>query len=320
MADSGGQDGKEKKRQSIIPEKSGSVSSKESSHTAATFLAQFGYSLGETVGEGSYAKVKVATSSHEAGRVAIKIIDRKKAPRDFVQKFLPRELYVINRLTHPNIIKVHNIFDYSDKVYIIMEHADKGDLLDYIKKNGAMPELQARKMFRELCSAVKYCHAANICHRDLKCENLLLDTHMHIKVSDFGFARYCVDNSGKRELSKTYCGSAAYASPEVLKGTPYNPKMYDVWSLGCILYIMVCGSMPYDDSNVKKMLKVQLEGKVGFPSRVIDKLSIEVKMLIHHMLEVDITKRATLDQVMKSSWMGKKEIGPSTVPTPSTSK
>ncbi|XP_074644417.1 testis-specific serine/threonine-protein kinase 1-like [Tubulanus polymorphus] len=272
----------------------------------ASFLFQYGYKLGRTVGEGSYAKVKVADCISSGGKVAIKIINRKRAPKDFIEKFLPRELHVIQRVSQGNIVQIFNIFDLADAVFIIMEYADGGDLLDHIKGKGALPEPEARRMFKELCSAIKYCHSLNICHRDLKCENLLLDKEKHIKVSDFGFARSCIDpETNKRILSKTYCGSAAYASPEVLQGIPYNPKMYDVWSLGCILYIMVCGSMPYDDSNVKKMLKTQLEGKVGFPSRVIDKLSREVKHLIHHMLEVDITRRATLDQVLKSDWINR---------------
>ncbi|XP_064632541.1 testis-specific serine/threonine-protein kinase 1-like [Lineus longissimus] len=274
-----------------------------------SFLGTFGYKLGRTVGEGSYAKVKVAeVMAADGGHVAVKIINRRKAPKDFIQKFLPRELYVVNLLHHPNIVQVFNILDHSDIVFIVMEYAHSGDLLDYIKSHGALPESQARRMFLELCSAIRYCHQLNIVHRDLKCENLLLDKTLHIKVSDFGFSRQCVDATGKRILSKTFCGSAAYAAPEVLQGTPYNPKMYDVWSMGCILYIMVCGSMPYDDTNVKKMLKTQLEHKVGFPSRVIDKLSMEVKLLLHHILEVDITRRATLDQVLRDTWSQKKEL------------
>jgi testis-specific serine kinase len=109
--------------------------------------------------------------------------------------------------------------------------------------------------------------------------------------------------TGKRILSKTYCGSAAYAAPEILQGQPYNPKLYDIWSLGCILFIMLCSSMPYDDRDVKKMLKTQLESKVKFPSRTNDKLDPMARDLIHHMLEVDVTKRYNIDKVLKHKWL-----------------
>lgn len=109
--------------------------------------------------------------------------------------------------------------------------------------------------------------------------------------------------TGKRILSKTYCGSAAYAAPEILQGQPYNPKLYDIWSLGCILFIMLCGSMPYDDRDVRKMLKTQLETKVKFPSRTNEKLDPFAKDLIYHMLEVDVTKRYNIDKVLKHKWL-----------------
>ncbi|PVD26798.1 hypothetical protein C0Q70_14477 [Pomacea canaliculata] len=261
------------------------------------YLKKLGYSLGTTIGEGSYAKVKSAYSEKLQKRVAMKIINRKKAPKDFREKFLPRELKVLKVVSHPNIIKLYEILEFENKIYIVMEHAGHGDLLEYIKLRGPIPEDKSRFMFKQICSAVSYLHSNNIAHRDLKCENLLLDYQNNIKMSDFGFARFFEETS----MSKTFCGSAAYAAPEILQGVSYYVPLHDIWAMGVILYIMVCASMPYDDSNIKKMIRDQLERKVGFSrSKVV---SNEAKDLIRKILEVNVKKRYTLLQIMAHTWM-----------------
>ncbi|XP_041059013.1 testis-specific serine/threonine-protein kinase 1-like [Carcharodon carcharias] len=266
-------------------------------------LKKRGYTLGVNLGEGSYAKVKSAYSDRLKTNVAVKIIDRRKAPADFLEKFLPRELEILALLNHRYIVKTFEIFETSDgKVYIIMELGVQGDLLEFIKTRGALPEEVSRKMFRQLALAVKHCHELDVVHRDLKCENLLLDKDFNVKLSDFGFAKRCsTDDQGRPLLSKTFCGSAAYAAPEVLQGIPYQPKVYDVWSLGVILFIMVCGSMPYDDSNIKRMLRIQKEHRVDFPrSKVVP---ADCKELIYRMLHPDTSKRLTIDEVLEHPWV-----------------
>ncbi|XP_053225028.1 testis-specific serine/threonine-protein kinase 2-like [Podarcis raffonei] len=269
----------------------------------AAILKKRGYIMGGNLGEGSYAKVKSAFSERLKFDVAVKIIDRKKAPLDFLERFLPREIDILAKVNHRSIIKTYEIFETSDgKVYIVMELGVQGDLLEFIKSKGAMPEDIARKMFRQLCAAIKYCHDSDIVHRDLKCENLLLDKDYHIKLSDFGFSkRLTRDEDGKIIHSKTFCGSAAYAAPEVLQGIPYEPKIYDMWSLGVILYIMVCGSMPYDDSNIRKMLRLQKEHRVHFPKS--KNLTMECKDLIYRMLQPDVARRLHIDDVLSHVWM-----------------
>ncbi|XP_036159944.1 testis-specific serine/threonine-protein kinase 1-like [Myotis myotis] len=269
----------------------------------ATVLKRRGYIVGINLGEGSFAKVKSAYSERLKFNVAVKIIDRKKAPADFLEKFLPREIEILIMLNHRSIVKTYEIFETSEgKVYIIMELGVQGDLLDFIKNQGALHEDEARKKFHQLSSAIKYCHDLDIVHRDLKCENLLLDKDFNIKLSDFGFSKRCLrDDSGRLTLSKTFCGSAAYAAPEVLQGIPYQPKVYDVWSLGVILYIMVCGSMPYDDSNIKKMLRIQKEHRINFPRS--KHLTKECKDLIYRILQPDVTVRLHIDEILSHSWM-----------------
>ncbi|NXV73150.1 TSSK1 kinase, partial [Atlantisia rogersi] len=222
-------------------------------------LEKKGYRLSNTLGEGSYGKVKCAYCNRMKCNVAIKIIDKKKTPQDFLEKFLPREIQALKRLSHPSIIKTYEIFETSaGKVYIVMELGKKGDLLDYIKSTGAMQEDIARIKFHQLASAIKHCHDSDFAHRDLKCENILLDDDLNIKLSDFGFSKLLSwDENGRPVLSKTFCGSAAYAAPEVLQGIPCDPRISDIWSLGVILYTMVYALMPFDDSNIKKMICIQ---------------------------------------------------------------
>ncbi|XP_015107392.1 testis-specific serine/threonine-protein kinase 1 [Vicugna pacos] len=269
----------------------------------AAILKRRGYIMGINLGEGSYAKVKSAYSERLKFNVAVKIIDRKKAPTDFLEKFLPREIEILALLNHHSIVKTYEIFEISDgKVYIVMELGVQGDLLEFIKTRGALQEDDARKKFHQLSSAIKYCHDLDVVHRDLKCENLLLDKDFNIKLSDFGFSKRCLrDDSGRLALSKTFCGSAAYAAPEVLQGIPYQPKVYDIWSLGVILYIMVCGSMPYDDSNIKKMLRIQKEHRVDFPRS--KHLTGECKDLIYRMLQPDVNRRLHIDEILSHCWV-----------------
>ncbi|KAI4897885.1 hypothetical protein NFI96_005014 [Prochilodus magdalenae] len=268
----------------------------------AVELRKYGYTLGISLGEGSYAKVKSAYSELLKTNVAVKIINRNTAPQDFLDKFLPRELDILVALNHSNIVRTFEIFQVSQgKVYIVMELGVQGDLLDLIKTRGALPEDFSRKLFRQLSLAIQFMHNLGIAHRDLKCENLLLDKDFNLKVSDFGFSRRLEYKDSKMVLSRTFCGSAAYAAPEVLRGLPYDPKVYDVWSMGVVLFIMVCGSMPYDDSNIKKMLRIQMEHHVDFPRFTF--IPMECKELIYRMLHPDVARRIEIHDIVEHPWL-----------------
>ncbi|XP_073532285.1 testis-specific serine/threonine-protein kinase 1-like [Phyllobates terribilis] len=267
----------------------------------AAILKKKGYTVGLRLGQGSYSKVRAAFSEHLKCCVAVKIIDRTKAPPDFLRKFLPREIEILTVMNHQYILKTYEIFETSTgKVYIVMELGAKGDLLDFIKNRGPLPEDVARKLFHQLATAVKYCHDLDIVHRNLKCENILLDEEFNIKLSDFGFARR-IDENHKSILSQRYCGLAAYDAPEVLQGIPYEPKVCNIWSLGVILFIMVSGSMPYDDSNIKKMLRVQKEQHIDFPSSKC--FSSECKDIIYQMLQPNVRLRLTIDEILNHKWL-----------------
>ena len=182
-------------------------------------LERYGYQLGEILGKGSYAVVRKANSKRHKRTVAIKIICKKKAPEDFLTKFLPREIKILKKIRHSHVISLIEVIESNTRMYIITDVAENGDLLEYIRKNGAIAEAKAKDMFEQLIEGILYIHRQDIVHRDLKCENLLLDKDFNLLISDFGFAR---DNlttpTGRRKLSHTYCGSYAYAPPEILKG------------------------------------------------------------------------------------------------------
>ena len=185
-----------------------------------------------------------------------------------------------------------------------MDLACGGDLLERVMNDGPFSNVKALRVFDQVTRALNYCHQFNISHRDLKCENILLDALGNAKLTDFSFARNVLDpQTQKKTLSRTYCGSAAYAAPEILGGTPYNPMLADVWSLGVVLFITVTSVMPFDDSDRSKMLKCQRSSKWKIPSRFEGAINSCCRLLLARLLEPDVTKRATLRQVMDSQWL-----------------
>lgn len=270
-------------------------------------LSTRGYHVGVKIGQGSYALVHLADykdpNTNRNQRLACKIFDKSKAPQDFLDRFFPRELDILTKLENPHIIQVHSILQRGDKVFIFMRYAENGDLLDFVKKHGMIVEQNAREWFRQMATGLQYLHAKQIAHRDLKCENILLSKRFNVKLADFGFARYCVDGNGHRVMSQTYCGSAAYAAPEVVSGTPYNPKHADVWSLGVILYIMLNASMPFDDADLRKLLRDQMAKKWNFRPRVRDSVTQGAKEIVSRILEPDIERRLKLDSILNHNWM-----------------
>ncbi|KXJ09929.1 testis-specific serine/threonine-protein kinase 1 [Exaiptasia diaphana] len=267
----------------------------------SALLERYGYAIGEFLGKGSYAVVRKANSRRYKKEVAIKIICKKKAPEDFLTKFLPREIKVLKKIRHNNVLSLLEVIETNTRMYIITDLAANGDLLEYIRSHGALSEDRGKDMFQQLVSGVSYIHDNEIVHRDLKCENILLDKEMNLIISDFGFAKdSIVTATGKKKLSHTYCGSYAYAPPEILKGIAYDATLADVWSMGVILYTMLCGRLPFDDSNLRSLLQ-QVHKKVAFPSRV--KLSDSAKAIICKMLTWNVPERITIEQLLKDPWL-----------------
>lgn len=272
--------------------------------TSKQFLALAGYILGREIGQGTYSKVRIGVKGDT--RYAVKIIPRHLAPREYVQHFLPRELAIIAKLQHPNIVRVYDILEIKQKVFVVMELATQGDLLLKITRDGRFSESKAFHYFEQICDAVAYLHKQNIVHRDLKCENILLSPKRQVKLADFSFARNTHNAKNHKVLSRTFCGSAAYAAPEVIQNIPYRPKRYDSWSLGVILYVMVCGELPFDDSNPFQQVRAQMSRQIYFPPSY--NLSKMVRNLIRHLLEPYVLYRCSVPRAMKHPWMRKERI------------
>jgi len=287
---------------SINKKKEGSLAPTPSEIIA---LEKKGYILSKKIGQGSYATVHLADYTEGTRRVklACKVFDKERAPKDFLDKFFPRELEILTKIDNAHLIQVHSILQRGLRVFIFMRYAENGDMLEFIRTQGMVPERQAKIWFRQLVHGVQYLHSKDLAHRDLKCENILLSRHWNIKIADFGFARSCVNEDGRRVMSHTYCGSAAYAAPEVVSGTPYNPKISDVWSMGIILFIMVNATMPFDDSNLKKLLRDQMARKINFRTKLKDMLSANFIYLIRALLEPDVNRRVTLDRLATNEWV-----------------
>ncbi|XP_054743089.1 testis-specific serine/threonine-protein kinase 4 isoform X2 [Anastrepha obliqua] len=267
-----------------------------------TILEDHGIVLGKVIGTGNYAKVKIGYSEEYGKRVAVKIISKVKAPAEYTQKFLPREIESVKGLHHENLITFYQSIETSHRVYLIMQLAENGTLLDYVRDKKFLEEPQARNIFKQLISAVEYIHSKNVVHRDIKCENLLLDENYTLKLIDFGFARKDTRNSDQEViLSKTFCGSYAYASPEILKGIAYDPFMSDIWACGVVCYAMVFGRLPYDGSNVHVLLK-RINASLAFPKNPT--VSNECKQLIGSIL-APLKVRYTIPQIKEETWFRK---------------
>ncbi|XP_026705243.1 MAP/microtubule affinity-regulating kinase 3 isoform X7 [Athene cunicularia] len=198
-------------------------------------------------------------------------------------------------LNHPNIVKLFEVIETEKTLYLIMEYASGGEVFDYLVAHGRMKEKEARAKFRQIVSAVQYCHQKHIVHRDLKAENLLLDADMNIKIADFGFSNeFTVGNK-----LDTFCGSPPYAAPELFQGKKYDGPEVDVWSLGVILYTLVSGSLPFDGQNLKELRERVLRGKYRIPFY----MSTDCENLLKRFLVLNPTKRGTLEQIMKDRWI-----------------
>lgn len=262
-----------------MPDNASPLNALHQTTTEVSTLATRGYRLISKLGEGTYAKVYLAeyrcaqpaadtdadvdpnntssssTSSSTAQptvtTLACKVIDTARVTQTFATKFLPRELDVLVRISHPHIVHVHSIFQRRTKYYIFMRYAENGDLHDYIQRTGAIAESLVRFWSRQLSLALQYLHHMQIAHRDLKCENVLVTANRNVKLCDFGFTRVVVDAQGRRQLSETFCGSMAFAAPEILKGVPYAPKASDMWAFGVLVFTMLNEAMPFAETHAQ---------------------------------------------------------------------
>ncbi|XP_030376189.1 serine/threonine-protein kinase MARK2-like [Scaptodrosophila lebanonensis] len=252
------------------------------------------YKIIKTLGKGNFAKVKLALHVPTGREVAIKVIDKTQLNSSAKQK-LYREVRIMKLLNHPNIVRLFQVIESERTLYLVMEYASRGELFDHLVKNGRMRERDARVIFRQLVSAIQYCHSKFVVHRDLKAENLLLDQNMNIKIADFGFG----NTYDPKSQLETFCGSPPYAAPELFMGRKYAGPEVDAWSLGVVLYTLVSGSLPFDGGTLKELRERVLRGKYRVPYYI----SMDCEQLMRKFLVLNPAKRTTLTAVMSDKWI-----------------
>uniref|UniRef100_A0A915CUX8 Aurora kinase n=1 Tax=Ditylenchus dipsaci TaxID=166011 RepID=A0A915CUX8_9BILA len=253
------------------------------------------------LGSGTYGKVSLAYDHKMEREVAVKLIKKSaiENKQDLVR--IRREIRIMSMLKHPNVIQIYEVFENKDKIILVMEYASGGELYDYVSKFGSLPESEARRIFRQITSAVLYCHKHKVAHRDLKLENILLDASNNAKIADFGLSNYF----NEKNLLNTFCGSPLYASPEIINGTPYKGPEVDCWSLGILLYTLVYGSMPFDGRDFNRMVRQIKRGAYYEPDT-----PSTASMLVRNMLRVNPDRRADIDDIASHWWLNLEENMP----------
>uniref|UniRef100_A0A8D2D7Y5 Maternal embryonic leucine zipper kinase n=1 Tax=Sciurus vulgaris TaxID=55149 RepID=A0A8D2D7Y5_SCIVU len=253
------------------------------------------YELYETIGTGGFAKVKLACHILTGEMVAIKIMDKNALGSD-----LPRvktEIDALKNLRHQHICQLYHVLETANKIFIVLEYCPGGELFDYIISQDRLSEEETRVVFRQIVSAVAYVHSQGYAHRDLKPENLLFDENHKLKLIDFGL---CAKPKGNKDYHlQTCCGSLAYAAPELIQGKSYLGSEADVWSMGILLYVLMCGFLPFDDDNVMALYKKIMRGKYDVPKW----LSPSSILLLQQMLQVDPKKRISMKNLLNHPWI-----------------
>lgn len=259
------------------------------------------YEIKEVLGTGAFATVKRAVKKSDKSEYAIKIIDKAKLNKEELA-VIHDEVDIMQKVNHPNCVKMYELYDTKKKLYMVLEILRGGELFDRIVKRRFFSESQAAGVIQSVVQAISYLHKIGVVHRDLKPENLLYATKEDdsiIKLTDFGLAKFT------KVKMATACGTPGYVAPEILSGKPYGPEV-DLWSIGVILYILLCGFPPFFDENTPNLYRAIKAGRFDFPSPYWDDISDPAKNLITRLLTVDPRQRATSEQVLAHPWMSNK--------------
>ena len=252
------------------------------------------YILEETIGEGAFAKVKLGKHIQTGEKVAIKILNKQKI-YNFDIKKVKKEINILQRLKHKNIIQLYEIMETKNNLYIVMEYCEGKELFEYIVERKHLTEREACRYFQQMINGVEYLHLSNVTHRDLKPENLLLDNKKRILISDFGLS---ILSKNYNELLSTPCGTPSYAPPEMLKGKKYNGIFSDIWSCGIILYTMLVGNLPCSESKEELVYQNIITHNFYYP----ENLSDDAIDLIEHLLKINPKERYNFDEIKAHPW------------------
>ncbi|KAH8971981.1 hypothetical protein BDL97_02G170800 [Sphagnum fallax] len=258
------------------------------------------YELGKTLGEGTYAKVKFARNRETGESVAIKVLDKEKILKHKMVEQIKREISTMKLVKHPNVVQLLEVIASKTKIYIVLEYVTGGELFDKIVHQGRLNEEDSRKYFQQLIEAVDYCHSRGVYHRDLKPENLLLDSNGNLKISDFGLSAL-PQQVREDGLLHTACGTPNYVAPEVINDKGYHGASADIWSCGVILFVLMAGYLPFDESNLMTLFKKIHRAEFTCPSW----FSPGARKLILKILDPNPKTRITAAKIYKNEWFKK---------------
>ncbi|CAM9422057.1 unnamed protein product, partial [Laminaria digitata] len=267
------------------------------------------YNLTRVLGKGSFAMVKLAVRKSDGSKWAVKVIEKTSLSQED-EEALKTEVNILQAMDHPNIVKLNEVFDCQNCLYMVMELCTGGELFDRIVMKDHYTENEARDCIVQVTKAILYCHENGIVHRDLKPENLLYsdfdETKAVIKLADFGLAKLLTADA----MLTTACGTPGYVAPEILEAQPYG-KEVDMWSVGVIAYILLCGFPPFYDENSSAMFKAIKAGRYDFPSPFWDDIQPGAKDMIGCLLMLDTEKRYTAQQLLQHPWVaqGRTKVG-----------
>ncbi|KAJ1968179.1 hypothetical protein IWQ62_001398 [Dispira parvispora] len=261
-------------------------------------LTVYGFKLTKCLGRGTFSKVFLGVNKTTEEQVALKFIKNRPASKsDKHDVRVQRETNILTVINHPNIIRIMKRADTKNNTVLVMEYAQGGELLSYIRQHGRLREEEARRFFREVISAIDYCHQHGILHRDLKLENIMLDQKKRVKIIDFGFANIFF----RDRLLDTFCGSPFYAAPEMVNGVRYRGPEVDIWSMGVILFFMLIGRTPFEGENLREIYQKISQGMYTIPPHM--NISNAAADLIRHMLNTNKETRINMTQVRLHPWV-----------------
>ncbi|CAL9122787.1 unnamed protein product [Musa acuminata var. zebrina] len=271
------------------------------------------YEMGRVLGKGTFAKVYHGRDFGTGESVAIKVINKDQIRVEAgMMEQIKREISVLRVVRHPNVVELREVMATKTRIFVVMEYVRGGELFARVVR-GPLPDDQARRYFRQLISAVGFCHSRGVSHRDLKPENVLLDHNGDLKVSDFGFSAL-PEQLRHDGLLHTQCGTPAYVAPEVLRRQGYDGAKADIWSCGVILYVLLAGFLPFRDDNLMRMYRRVLKAEYQIPPW----FSGDARRLVSRLLVADPEKRISIDAIMHHPWFNKGTYrkDPNPVPPP----
>ncbi|XP_073132486.1 CBL-interacting serine/threonine-protein kinase 24-like isoform X1 [Henckelia pumila] len=259
------------------------------------------YELGRTIGEGTFAKVKIAQNIETNESVAIKVMAKSTILRHKMVDQIKREISIMKIVRHPCIVRLHEVLASQTKIYIVLELVSGGELFDRIVDQRRLSESESRRYFQQLIDAVSHCHGKGVYHRDLKPENLLLDSEANLKVLDFGLS--ALPKQGV-ELLHTTCGTPNYVAPEVLSGRGYDGAAADLWSCGIILYVLMAGYLPFDETDLPSLYSKINTAQFSCPYW----FSPAATSLIHKILDPNPVTRIKIEGIKRDPWFQKNYV------------